>query len=115
MDSAGQLLDRSKRFRLDGVSEAGGKAHRAQHAQFVFGKAKLGLANGANDPGIEVFATGNEIHHFIPNGIEQQAVDGKITALDIFLRTFAEAYLVRMAAITVADIAAEGGHLDGVP
>jgi len=31
-----QLLDGGKRCRLDGVSEAGGKAHGAKHAQLVF-------------------------------------------------------------------------------
>ena len=46
--------------------------------------------------------------------IEQQAVDGEVAALDIFLRTLAETHLVGMAAIAVADVTAEGGDFDHV-
>src|SRR4029077_15074545 len=114
MNSAGQLRDRGKRFRLDGVSEARGKTHRTQHAQLIFGKAQLGPADGANDSGSQVLAPAYEIQHFIPDRIEQQAVDVEVPSLDIFLSTLAEAYLVRMAAITEADVAAECGDLDAV-
>ena len=71
MNSERQFLDRGECLRLDGVSEAGGKAHRAQHAEFVFGEAQLGIADGANDFGFEVLAPADEIQHFIVNGIEQ--------------------------------------------
>ena len=114
MDPACQLLNRGKCFRLDGVSETCSKTHRAQHAQFIFRETQLRPPDGSNDPCIEVLASTDEIQHFILDGIEQQSVDGEVAALNIFLRTFAEAHLVRMAAVAVADIAAEGGDLDGV-
>src|SRR6266478_2236151 len=101
MNSAGQLRDRGKRFRLDGVPEARGKT-------------QLGPADGANDSGSQVLAPAYEIQHFIPDRIEQQTVDGEVPSLDIFLSTLAEAYLIRMAAITVAEVAAECGDLDAV-
>ena len=47
-------------------------------------------------------------------GSKQQAVDGEVAALDIFLSTLAEAHLVGMAAVAVADVAAEGRDLDRV-
>src|SRR2546428_2709007 len=37
-----QLLNRGKRSGLNGIAEASGEAHRAQHAQLVFGEAALG-------------------------------------------------------------------------
>src|ERR1700686_1608337 len=115
MNPAPQLLDRGKCFRLDGVSEAGGKAYRTQHSQFVFGEAYLGPADGANDSGVKVPASTHEIQNFIPEGIEQKSVDGKVAALDIFLSTFAETYLVRMGTVTVADVAAQGCDLARIP
>ena len=44
--------------------------------------------------------------------IEQHAVDGEVAALHIFARIAAEAHLIRMAAVGVADIAAKGRDLD---
>ena len=113
-DPSRQLLDCSEGSGFDRVPEAGGKAYRAQHAQLVFGEAQLRPPDGANDSGFEVLASADEIQHFILNGIEQQAVDGKVAALDIFLSALAEAYLVGMAAVAVADVAAEGGYFNRV-
>ena len=77
-------------------------------------EAQLRISDGANDSGFEVFAAADKIQHFIADGIEQQTVDGEVAALDVFLGALAEAYLVGMAAVAVADVTAEGGDLDRV-
>ena len=77
-------------------------------------KRNSGSSDGANDSGFEVLAAADKIQHFILDGIEQQPVDGEVAALDIFLSALAEAYLVGMAAVAVADVTAEGGDLNRV-
>jgi hypothetical protein len=44
-------------------AEAGSEAHGAQHAQVVFFKAQLGLADSANDAGIDVSQAAHVIDH----------------------------------------------------
>ena len=46
-----QLLDGAHGVRVDLVAEAGGEAHRAQHAQLVFREALLRRADGADNAG----------------------------------------------------------------
>ena len=77
-------------------------------------KRSSGRPDGANDSGFKVFAAANEIQDFILDGIKQQTIDGEVAALDIFLSALAETDLVGMAAIAVADVAAEGGDLNRV-
>ena len=48
-DLLSQFLYRHESCGLDGVFEPGGEAYRAQHAQLIFGKAAVGIANGANN------------------------------------------------------------------
>ena len=100
---------------IDLVIEARGKTHGAEHAQFVFRKTAFGIADGAHDSGFQVVAAADEIQDLVCFWIEHHAVDGEVAALDIFARVFAEAYLVGMTAIGVADVRTEGCHLDGLP
>ncbi len=123
---------------FDLEAEAGGEAHGAQHAQMVLFKALLGLADGADDAGVEVgeaadiiddggaesfgkragFSVGGQ--GSASEGIaglalrqpdQQQAVDGEIAAADIFFGAGGVADGVGMAAIGVGAIGAEGGDL----
>ena len=88
-----------KGFGFDREIEARGEADGAEHAEFVFGEAQRGIADGADDFGVEIAASADEVEDLVGERIEQQAVDGEVAALDIFLWSFAEADLVRMAAI----------------
>ena len=107
-----ELLDRSERFGLDSVLETRGKTHRAQHAQLVFHKAGFGITNGANDPGFEIVLASDEVEDLVLLGIEQQAVDGEVTALHVLARIASKLNFIGMASIGVANIAAKGGNLD---
>src|SRR5580704_2132160 len=107
-----QRLNRLKSFGLDGVAKTRRKADGTQHPKLVLGKAPLGIANGSNDPVLQILLPPDEIQDLVRVRIEQQAIDGEIAALNIFLRIFAEANLVGMTAVAVSDVAAKRGNLD---
>ncbi len=109
-----QVLDCPKSRRFDNVVETRRKTHCAQHAELVFGETPFGLADGANDPGFQIFSSFDKVQHLVADGIEQQAIDGEIAALHVFARVATEANFVGMAAVAVAKVAAEGGHLDDI-
>src|SRR5581483_919434 len=97
---------------LDGVAEAGRKAHGAHHAQLVFGEAAVRRADGADDAGAQVGAPADIVQHFLGNGIEQQAVDGEVAALHVFARIGGVGDFVGMPAVGIQAVAAEGGDFD---
>src|ERR1041385_1895244 len=113
-DLRSQLLDGVHCAHFQDVAETGGKAHSPKHAEFVFTKTFFRIANRADNPGFEIFLPANIIQDFVRQGIEQQAVDGEVTALYIFLRSFTEADFIRVTTIGIADIAAESSDLDGL-
>src|SRR5690242_2295210 len=114
MNVVREALDGREGVRIDRVSKARREADRSQHAQLVFRKAPLGIANRANYMSLEILATADEIQDFIVDGIEQKAVDGEVAPLDVFLRRLAEANFVRMAAIAVTDVASKCGNLNHI-
>ncbi len=61
MDLCSKFADSGEGSGLDGVAEAGREAHGAQHAEFVFGEATNGIADGANDAGFEVSLAADEV------------------------------------------------------
>ena len=76
-----QLLDCRHGCGIDLEIEARGKTHGAQHAQFVFGKAAFGIADGAHDSGLQIVAAADKIQNFVGCRIEHHAIDGEIAAL----------------------------------
>ena len=104
-------MDRRKRVRLDRIFKTSGKAHRTQHAQLVFGKTTFGIANGADDASLKISASTDKVEHFPAHGIKQHPVDRKIAPCHVFPRILTEAYLIGMAAVRVANVAAEGSNL----
>ena len=114
MDLRSSRRDRTERCFVDFVVESRRESHRPQHAQFVFGKALLRIANGANDSGLEIVAAVDIIEDFVRQRIEQQAIDREIAAQHVFARIFAEADFVGMTAIGVAKIGAEGSDLNNL-
>ena len=105
----GQLFDCGEGCRLDRVSEPRRKAHRPQHPQFVLLKPPLGITDGANDFGVEVFASADKVEHLTADRIEHHAVYGEVAAGHVLPRIRTEVHFVGMTAIRVAEIAAEGG------
>src|SRR5579864_588446 len=114
MDLRGEFTDGGEGLRFNRVAEAGGKAHGAEHAQLVFRESLMGLADGADDALLQVFASAHVVKDFARIGIKQQAVDGEVAALHVHTRVFGELDFVRMAAVRVSTVTAEGGDLDGV-
>src|SRR5579864_495956 len=74
----------------------------------------MGLADSANDALLQVFASAHVVKDFAGIGIEQQAVDGEVAALHVHARIFGELDFVRMAAVRVSTVTAEGGNFNGV-
>src|SRR5580704_86460 len=80
----GMFTDSPKGSRLNGVAEASGKADCPKHAEFVFPKAAVGVANSADDMGLEILLACDEIEDFSGVVAHQEAVDGEVAALNVF-------------------------------
>ena len=72
--------------RLNLELERGGEAHRAQHAQPIFGKALRRIADRADDARLEISAAADVIDDFVPLGIEEHPVDREVASPGIFFR-----------------------------
>jgi hypothetical protein len=107
-----KFRDREESAALDCIAETRSKSHGANHAQLVFAEAIFGISDGANDSGAQVFLAADEIENFIRERVEHQAVDGEVAALYIFFRPGGVFNPIRMAAIGVANVAAERGDFD---
>ena len=112
MDLVNVAAYRPKRGGFDCEAEARRESRRAHHAEFVFRETAVGLADGSYDFRFEVRLPVHEIDDFSRVVPHQQAVDRKVAAFDIFLRGLRVNDAVRVAAITIAHVRAERGHLD---
>ncbi len=114
MDLRSKLTDGSKSLLVDGVAKAGGKAHGPKHAQLVLRESLMGLADRADDALLQVFAPAHVVEHFAGVGIEQKAVDGEVAALHVHAGVFGELDFIRMAAVRISAVTAEGRDFNGV-
>ncbi len=112
MNFRGVFLNGGEGGGFDGVVEARGKANRAQHAQFVFGETPFGIADGADEPSLKIVLAADIIEDFSGIVAHQQAVDGEITAGDVFLRCLGVKHAIGMAAVGIAQVGAKGGDFD---
>src|SRR6185437_5486369 len=112
MNVRGQLANGQQRVRLNLVSQPRGEADCAHHAQLVFAKAQMWLANGANQFSLEIGAPPNKVQHLAARRIIEQAIDREIAALHVLFGRIGEAHRIRMPSIAVADIATVGGDLN---
>jgi hypothetical protein len=118
-DSGGELADGALGFRFDGEVEAGGETHGAEHAQLVFFKAAVGLANGADDAVAEIVFAADVIQNrrreaaglAMEDGVEHHAVNGEVAAEDVFLGARGKADLGGVAAVAIRDVAAKCSNL----
>src|SRR5215469_18192781 len=108
----GQAFDCRKGVGCNRVLEACGKADSAQHAQFVFGKAEFGIADGADELRLQVAPSTHKVKNFIVERVEQHAINREVTALDVLVRIAAETHFVGMSAVRVSDVMAEGCDLN---
>ena len=111
------LIDTGASFRIapkvwvDLISEPGGEAHRAHHPQFVFGKTQFGIADSSDDSGPKSFFPPTKSRNSFLTGSNIRPLIVK-SRRSTSSRAVAEADLVGMAAIAVADVATEGSDLD---
>ena len=103
----------ARRSGLDVEIQHGGKAQGAQYAQRVLVKAHVGLAHAADDLIFEVLLAAHIVDQprlLVP----AQRVDGEIAPLHVLIEIAGEHHVVRMAAVLVFAVDAEGGDLDGL-
>ena len=105
--------DRQPGSLLDAEPERGGEADGAKQPQSVLGEARGGIADGAEDAGGEVGAAVDEVDDLAGFRVLEQSVDGEIAASGVGLGV-GEADRLRMAAVDVYAVAAEGRDLDDV-
>src|SRR5713226_962727 len=115
MDLGHVQANGAKRFGFDLEAESRGESHRTHHAQFVFRETAAGLADGSNDFSFQVSLSANVVEHFAAVVAHQQAVDGKVAALNVLLRRLRIDDTVRVAAVAVAHIRAEGSYFHFQP
>src|SRR5439155_3744406 len=108
-DECAQVSDRIGSGGLDRESKAGGEARCAEHAQVVLAKARLGIADGADQTGFEIRSAANIVKNIAALGIEQEGVDGEIATEDVLAGIGLELHRIWTPAIGVSMIAAEGG------
>jgi hypothetical protein len=92
VDDVSKLADGALGFGIDGEVEARGKADGAEHAQLVFFKTAMRLADGADDAGAEIVLAADVIENSrsevaglpVEHGVEHHAVDGEVTTEDVF-------------------------------
>ena len=110
-DGGRRGADRVQRRGLDREAEAGGEADGAQHAQPIFGDARSGVADGADDAGAQVGLAGDEVDHLARQGVEEERVDGEVAAERVLPRR-AEVHGARPPAVDVGGVGAERRDLD---
>src|SRR5436305_73720 len=54
MDLRRKFLDGSESLAVDRIAKPGGKAHSTEHAQLVFSESLMSLADGADDPALQI-------------------------------------------------------------
>jgi len=93
---------------FDFEREAGGKPHRPQHAQGVFGETVIGRADAPNPPAPQVREAANIVNHPPVERIEEEGVHCEIAPQGVFSGS-AGFDTVRAAMIRIRPLAAERG------
>jgi hypothetical protein len=119
IDGVSELADGALGFGIDGEVEARGKADGAEHAQLVFFKTAMRLADGADDAGAEIALAADVIENSggeiaglpVEHGVEHHAVDGEVTTENVFAGARGEAHLGGVAAVEVGYVRAKCSNL----
>src|SRR5205085_570832 len=98
-------------LRFNPKGEPGGNASCPQHPQLVFLETLHGVADGPQDPCVQVLTAADIVDKPVFDWIEEHSVDGKIPAQRIlFCR--GEGHGVGVPAVGVRDVRAKRRHLD---
>ena len=76
----------------------------------VLAEAGVGIADGADQPGVEIGTAPDVIQRLPGFGIHHEAVDGEVAAQHVGLRVGFKVHGVGPAAVFIFVVAAEGGH-----
>ena len=88
----------------------GGEAHRPQHPQGVLGKPPVRVAHAADHVSEQIHLPAVPVdHHAVL--IQGHGVDGEVPPGQILRQGGVEVHRVRVAAVGIARLPAEGGHL----
>src|SRR5262249_46276397 len=75
----------------------------------VLAESRKGITDGANDAARQIGASVDEIEHTPVHRVHHQSIDGEIATEHVLARIDFEPHLLRMAAVEILMIAAEGG------
>jgi len=75
-------------------------------------EAAVRLADSSNHVRLEIALPADVVEHFAGVVADQQAVDGKVAALHVLLRHLRINHAVRVTAVAVTYVRAEGSHFD---
>lgn len=102
-------------LRFDFEFESGGEADGPEQAEVIFGEPGFGVADGANEFAVQVGLAVDVVDDGLGLGVVEEGVDGEVAAGGVFGGIGFEGYCLRVAAVGVGAIAAEGGDFDAVP
>ena len=111
-DGGSQPADRFERALFNGETEPRGEAHGTKKAQMILPKARLRIADRADDAGLQIRPPVGVIQHLARIRIEQQGVNGEVAPLHVLARVLLEANALGMPPVTILQIAAKGGYLN---
>lgn len=108
-DPRGRPPDRCLSSRFDLKIKAGRKPHRSQHAQLIFLKALLSIADRPHQPRAEISAPANVVEYRrihisrLPQDlrIEQHPIEGEVASLHIFFGAIGEPHRFRPSPICI--------------
>ena len=98
---------------MDGKAQLGGKPQAPQNPQGVLGEAAGRLPHAAEQPGGQILLAVEQIHQ-APLGMPGHGVDGEIPAGKVVLQAAGKGHGIRVAAVGIGPVAAEGGDFNGV-
>src|SRR4051812_28837899 len=108
VDFAGKLANCRHCAWVDVIAEARSEPYGTQHAQLVFAKSLVRLADGADDLALQIGSPPDVIDDFVRYGVKQQTIYGEVATLHIFLRGVGVPDGIGMTPIGVSNVAAIG-------
>jgi hypothetical protein len=96
---------------LDCEAEPRRETDRSHHPQLVFGKAAIGIADGANHTRVEVLLSADEVQYFAGVVPHQQAIDSEVPSLHVFLRSLRINHAVGMTPVAITKVRTKRGDL----
>ena len=97
---------------FDSESQLRRKAHRAQDAQGIFGKALPGIPDAADEPVSDVVLPSERVDQ-APCRVIGDGVHGEVAPCQVFFDAVHETHRVGVPSVRVLAIGAIGGHFDG--